>query len=70
MMYTVIPPELLEAAPALSQAVCVRCPYGLVEGIRDGRGGVTISRVISTDPAAYLDPRMAPGQVWPESPDG
>lgn len=66
MMYTVIPPELLEAQPSAPQAVCVKCPYGYVEGVRNGQGGVVVSRVISTDPAAYLDPRLAPGQVYQE----
>ena len=52
MMYTVIPPELLDAQPPAPQAVCVKCPYGYVEGVRNGQGGVVVSRVIST-PASW-----------------
>lgn len=66
MMYTVIPQQLLEEQGAVPQAVCVKCPYGYLEGARDAQGGVVVSRVISTDPAAYLDPRFAPGQVYRE----
>ncbi|HEX6989159.1 MAG TPA: YlzJ-like family protein [Bacillota bacterium] len=35
---------------------------------RDGRGGERIERVLSTDPADYLDQRLSPGNPWP--PDG
>ena len=64
MMYTVIPPEMWEAPQSRPEAVCIRCSRGYLEGIRDSRGGLVISRLISTDPAAYLDPGLAPGATY------
>lgn len=63
MIHSILPPELPQESP---QAVCIRCPYGYLEGVRDEAGGVIVSRIISTNPAAYLDPRFAPGQVYHE----
>lgn len=37
-----------------------RCKYGYVEGVAQ-EDGFTVSRLISTDPNAYLDPDFTPG---------
>lgn len=63
MIYSILPLQLPEEN---LEAVCVKCPYGYLEGVRDGEGGIIVSRMISTDPAAYLDPRFTPGQVYRE----
>jgi len=41
------------------QLICVR--EGILECRADGAGHLSVSRLISTDPAAYLNPRYAPG---------
>lgn len=40
-----------------------RCPGGLVQGVL-GEQGLTVARLVSTDPAMYLDPRYQPGAVY------
>lgn len=54
------------STPAAPEAGAVRCqpyPGGFLEGV-DGPQGFTVRRVISTDPAAYLSPTLAPGAVY------
>lgn len=63
-MYSIISRELLEAAPELPAQVCVACPHGMVSGVSGPDGRICISRLISTDPAAYLDPAFAPGEYF------
>lgn len=40
-----------------------RCRAGLVQGVLGNRG-LTVARLVSTDPAMYLDPRYQPGAVY------
>lgn len=61
--HTIIPTEALQEQPPVPELVCIPCQYGFVSGTRDTQGKLVVSRVISTDPAAYLDPMFAPGQV-------
>ncbi len=67
-LYTIVPEEMWAEQPQTPQAVCVKCRYGYVQGYRNGQGGVIVSRMISTDPAAYLDPAFAPGQTYTPPP--
>ena len=60
MMYTVVPPELLEQQPDLPPRVLHCFSGGLAEVWPDGR----MCRLISTDPSLYLDPHFAPGALW------
>ena len=41
-----------------------RDPSGLIQGIA-GENGLTVTRLVSTDPAMYLDPRYQPGAAYP-----
>lgn len=64
-IHSILPPEAyLEEAPA-PQAVCKKCRYGYVDCLTLPDGRLQIRRVISTDPAAYLDPRYSPGNIFP-----
>jgi len=60
MFYTIVPYELLtkrEEPP--------RCEWvtrgGRYFEVSDGADGRRISRIVSTNPADYLDPELAPG---------
>ncbi|MGE5550716.1 MAG: YlzJ-like family protein [Bacteroidota bacterium] len=71
-LYTIVPAEIIFADEEDDGA---RVPAGeqLVEmagGVRllvqrDGKGGATVSRLLSTDPQDFLDARWQPGnRVW------
>ncbi len=62
--HTIMPMEALEEQPPVQETECLPCRYGFVSGVRDAQGRLVISRIISTDPAAYLDPKFAPGQLY------
>jgi len=60
MLHSVVPPELIFPCDApLPQLICVR--EGIVECRADAEGRLAVGRLISTDPAAYLNPRYMPG---------
>lgn len=61
--HTIIPMEALQEEPPTPEGVCLPCQYGFVSGARDDQGRLVVDRLISTDPAAYLDPAFAPGQL-------
>ena len=63
-LHTIVPELLWADQPQMPEAVCVKCRYGYVQGHRDNQGGVVVSRIISTDPAAYLDPAFSPGKTY------
>ncbi len=62
ILHTTQPAELI--FPTEMSAYCctaARVEGHLVFGVLQGRS-MTISRLVSTDPAAYLNPKFAPGQ--------
>lgn len=61
-IHSVIHPDALYLPPQLPREVCLPCRYGMVSGVMGGDGRLCISRLISTDPAAFLDPAFSPGQ--------
>lgn len=66
MIHSILPPEAyLQSEPP--KLCCMRCTHGFVFGSRDEEGHFILSRLISTDPSAYLDPRFCPGaRISPE----
>lgn len=64
--HTIIPVEALQEPLPAPEGVCLPCRYGFVSGTRNSQGRVVIDRIISTDPAAYLDPSFSPGQLLEE----
>ncbi len=65
MMYTIAPQELLMEQPQLPQTRFCAFDKGFLELTGSG-SNATVTRVISTDPAVYLDPRFAPGSPYKE----
>ena len=60
LIHSVAPLQML-MPPSENIPIQIRsCKYGFVEGV-PGQDGFTISRVISTDPNAYLDQNYSPG---------
>ena len=59
-MYTVVPPHLLEQQPDFPALSTQSFPGGCAQLWPDGR----LCRIISTNPALYLDPNLAPGTHW------
>ena len=63
VIHSIIDPlEIMERKrdPSVWQKV----PGGLIQGIA-GENGLTVTRLVSTDPAMYLDPRYQPGAAYP-----
>lgn len=58
---SILPPEAYFEGGEPLPMECCSCPYGHMEGRRDPQGNFVVARIISTDPAAYLDSRYAPG---------
>lgn len=56
------PQEMMERQADPSSWVNVS--GGMLQGIR-GENGLVVTRLVSTDPAMYLDPRYAPGAIYP-----
>ncbi len=61
ILYSIVPPEQVFPSPPPEYAVR-RVHNSYIQGIEQG-GEFTVSRLISTDPAMYLDPRYRPGSV-------
>ena len=62
VIHSIIDPmEMMERQndPGVWQQV----PGGLVQGVL-GEQGLTVARLVSTDPAMYLDPRYQPKTVY------
>lgn len=62
VIHSIIDPlEIMErkSDPSVWQQV----PGGLIQGIA-GENGLTVTRLVSTDPAMYLDPRYQPGAAY------
>lgn len=60
---SILPPEALQPEQTLPPVEVQSCPYGKLEGYRDQKGKFVVSRILSTDPAAYLDSRYQPGST-------
>lgn len=60
LIHSIVPPELLEEATPLPQRQLLPFYDGFVE-VEGSGTNCTVSRVISTNPAVYLDKRFAPG---------
>ena len=70
LLYTMVPYESIfqptDAAPDMRMETRpIR--GGFVELLRDGGGGYTVSRIISTDPRMYLG-GLSPGDKYPGGP--
>lgn len=63
-IHSILPPEAFQEEAPVPQAVCKKCRYGYVDCLPLPDGRLQIRRVISTDPAAYLDPRFSPGEIF------
>lgn len=63
-IHSILPPEAYEKPQSLPRRVEKACPYGLVDCTPLPDGRLRIDRIISTDPAAYLDPAFAPGEIF------
>jgi hypothetical protein len=62
LIHSIIDPlEMLEKTEDAS--VWQQVPGGFLQGLQ-GQNGLTVTRLISTDPALYLDPRYQPGAVF------
>lgn len=65
IIHSIVPLEMIfQDSGADSRQVPIVIQYmgELVEAIPVGTGGFTISRVLSTSPSAYLNPKLQPGR--------
>lgn len=60
LLYSIMPPEQIFASKNESTYEYRPLGTGLVQGVRRN-GHFVVERVLSTNPAHYLDPRYAPG---------
>ena len=67
IIHSVAPLDALLPRQELPETTALPCRGGCVEGVLSPRG-LTISRLISTDPALYLDARLQPGEIYPAGP--
>lgn len=76
LLHTIVPYEAIfspgapadgapgaQAQAAVPQAGESPAPGGVVQWVRDARG-THVSRLVSTDPRAYLNAAYAPGAPW------
>ena len=63
--HSIVPPESLLPTEEVTPTQCHSCKYGFIEGRSDEGGMFGVSRMMSTDPAAYLDPMFTPGAMIP-----
>jgi hypothetical protein len=70
ILWTAMPIELVVAGlePALQTPMEMAVEGRLVQVLPSGDGTGTVQRLLSTNPADYLDPRWQPGRVVPLSP--
>ncbi len=62
-IHSILPAEAYLEEASLPATICKPCRRGFAECIPLSDGRYRISRIISTDPAAYLDPEFFPGVV-------
>lgn len=67
-IHSILPAEAYLPEDTPPRRVCKRCRYGFVDCLPLPDGRLQVSRLISTDPAAYLDPAFAPGAIFPAGP--
>lgn len=64
MIHSVLPQEAFYPEEPFPPRECLSVPQGFLEGVRQEDGSFLITRLISTDPAAYLDPALEPGAYY------
>ena len=62
-IHSILPEEAYLPQDPPPEQVCKRCSYGFVDCLPLPDGRLQVNRIISTDPAAYLDPAFAPGAI-------
>lgn len=62
ILHSIVPPEAVMYAEEPIQYETRQLPNGYIQGV-NSNGKFTVSRLISTDPSLYLDPRYAPGSI-------
>ena len=63
MIQSVLPPEAYLPRTGTLPRECVSCSAGFLEGVRGTDGRLLITRLISTDPAAFLREEYQPGHT-------
>ncbi len=62
VIHSIIDPlEMLEKTE--DSSVWRQVPGGFLQGMQ-GENGLTVTRLVSTDPALYLNPQYQPGAVY------
>nr|WP_317412921.1 YlzJ-like family protein [uncultured Solibaculum sp.] len=69
MFYSVVPPEAILGLQDMEKREIIEVQSGFVEAVQTPDGPM-VSRLISTNPKSYLDPRYAPGSFLNEVPIG
>lgn len=62
LLYTNEPYEMIFAKDGAPRVKAITVPEGIVEAAGDNDGSLSVSRLISTDPRAYLNSKYAPGR--------
>ena len=62
-IHSILPPEAFQEQEPRPATLCKPCRRGFAECLPLPDGRYRICRIISTDPAAYLDPEFFPGAV-------
>lgn len=67
MFYTIYPLEMVLEEDSGTGPALVELSVGgrTVVAAQTAGGGLTLQRLLSTDPADYLDPSFQPGATWP-----
>ena len=60
MFYCIVPADVILGLVEMVKGEIIETLAGFVEGVQTP-DGPAVSRLISTDPKSYLDPRYAPG---------
>ncbi|MCO7137046.1 YlzJ-like family protein [[Clostridium] leptum] len=60
MFYSIVPAEVILGLQDMEKREIIETQAGFVEAVQTP-DGPAVSRLISTDPKSYLDPRYAPG---------
>lgn len=60
IIHSIVPAEFIEDQGQPPQSKCVKCEYGFVQVVK-GAEGWAVNRLISTNPADYLNPQYSPG---------
>lgn len=64
-LYTTVPAELIMQQPDSMEYQYRQAHNSFIQGV-EMNGNFTISRLISTNPRMFLDPRFAPGCQLPK----